>query len=165
MISNADRSELSCVGINGGKASDIYKASVERVDGTIQSVMGMSDNIVVEENEICRVITTGGGGWGDPLKREADLVAYDVTTGLVSTDAARNDYGVVVIKEGHIFLVDAAATKILRAKMSSNRDPLPLYDRGPGFEAFKKGGVIKYPTDWTDPDEGWLAFPSESYPK
>jgi N-methylhydantoinase B len=165
MISNADRSELSCVGINGGKASDIYKASVERVDGTIQSVMGMSDNIVVEENEICRVITTGGGGWGDPLKREADLVAYDVTTGLVSTDAARNDYGVVVIKEGHIFLVDAAATKILRAKMSSNRDPLPLYDRGPGFEAFKKSGVIKYPTDWTDPDEGWLAFPSESYPK
>ena len=165
MISNADRSELSCVGINGGKASDIYKASVERVDGTIQSVMGMSDNIVVEENEICRVITTGGGGWVDPLKREADLVAYDVTTGLVSTDAARNDYGVVVIKKGHIFLVDAAATKILRAKMSSNRDPLPLYDRGPGFEAFKKSGVIKYPTDWTDPDEGWLAFPSESYPK
>ena len=33
------------------------------------------------------------------------------------------------------------------------------------FEAFKKSGVIKYPTDWTDPDEGWLAFPSESYPK
>ena len=165
MISNADRSEMSCVGINGGKASGTYKASVERADGRAQPVLGMSDNIVVEENEICRVITTGGGGWGDPLKRETEMVAYDVTTGLVSVDAARKDYGVIVAKEGHVYVADTAATDALRAEMVVNRDPLALYDRGPGFEAFKKSGVIKYPEGWTDPDEGWFAFPSESYPK
>ena len=65
IISNADRSELSCVGINGGKASDVYKASVERSDGSKQQISGMSDNVIVEAGEIVRIVTTGGGGWGD----------------------------------------------------------------------------------------------------
>ena len=165
IISNADRSELSCVGINGGKASDVYKASVERSDGSKQQISGMSDNVIVEAGEIVRIVTTGGGGWGDPLKREADMVAYDVTTGLVSEDAASADYGVVVKKDGYVFDVDKEATKALRTKILSTRGPLPLYDRGPGFAAYKKSGAITYPEGWSDPDEGWLAFPSKSYPK
>ncbi len=165
IISNADRSVMSCVGINGGKASGSYNASVEHLNGEIQGVPGMSDNIIVEQGEIVRIVTTGGGGWGDPLKREADLVAYDVTTGLVSEQAARDDYGVLVTKEGHIFVTDTMATLALRSEMSAVREPLALFDRGPGFEAFKKSGAIKYPNGWVDPDKGWMAFPSESYPK
>lgn len=158
LLSNADRSELSCVGVNGGKASGIYSATILRSDGSEQPCLGMSDNVVVQEGEIARIITNGGGGWGDPSAREADMVAYDVTTGLVSEKAAREDYGVVVRKNGHNHEVDIDATEALRAKMRSTRAPLPLYDRGATFDAMRKAGKIAWPDGWEDPDKGWTAF-------
>jgi N-methylhydantoinase B len=35
----------------------------------------------------------GGGGWGDPLERDRDLVERDVLDGVVSPEAARDVYG------------------------------------------------------------------------
>ena len=32
---------------------------------------------------------------------------------------------------------------------------LPVFDRGEEFKRIKEKGVIKYPENWTDPDEGW----------
>lgn len=36
----------------------------------------------------------GGGGWGDPLKRDPYLVAQDVKNELLSVEAAHTAYGV-----------------------------------------------------------------------
>ena len=30
-----------------------------------------------------------------------------------------------------------------------------MFDRGEEFKRIKEKGVIKYPENWTDPDEGW----------
>ncbi len=49
----------------------------------------------------------GGGGYGDPMARDAEAVADDVRLGLVSVEAAARDYGVVVSEDGQI---DEAAT-------------------------------------------------------
>lgn len=49
----------------------------------------------------------GGGGFGDPLDREPDLVARDVANGAVSRTAAWEIYGVAVAGPGH----DGDATK------------------------------------------------------
>ena len=38
----------------------------------------------------------GGGGWGDPYRREAARVREDVARDYVSVEAARDDYGVVL---------------------------------------------------------------------
>ena len=38
----------------------------------------MSDTVTVKAGAVVRIVTTGGGGWGDPLKREVDKVVYDV---------------------------------------------------------------------------------------
>jgi N-methylhydantoinase B len=46
--------------------------------------------------DIYSVIWQGGGGWGDPLEREAAAVARDVVSGAVTEAAAREIYGVVV---------------------------------------------------------------------
>jgi len=54
----------------------------------------------------------GGGGYGDPLEREPELVARDVREGYVTAERAREDYGVVVDPETGE--VDAAATESLR---------------------------------------------------
>jgi len=49
----------------------------------------------------------GGGGFGDPYERAPEQVADDVAAGLVSREAARRDYGVVVDENGNL---DEAAT-------------------------------------------------------
>ena len=43
-------------------------------------------------------MTTGGGGWGDPLDREPELVLRDVIEGRVSRQAPQRDYGVVLTR-------------------------------------------------------------------
>ncbi|MCK6528370.1 hydantoinase B/oxoprolinase family protein [Myxococcota bacterium] len=55
----------------------------------------------------------GGGGYGDPRLRPAEVVAREVRDGLVSREAARRDYGVALIEGG--FRVDDETTRALRA--------------------------------------------------
>jgi N-methylhydantoinase B len=66
-------------------------------------------------NEVVRVNSPGGGGWGHPYDRDPDQVAADVRDELVATEEARAVYGVVVRAD---FTVDASATDELRARRS-----------------------------------------------
>lgn len=59
----------------------------------------------------------GAGGYGDPLNREADVVARDVVAGAVSTESARAHYG-VVIEDGEL---QVDATEALRAELRDRR--------------------------------------------
>jgi N-methylhydantoinase B len=69
-------------------------------------------HIAVDVGASAIVRTGGGGGWGDPLERDPELVRRDVAEELVSVEAARRDYGVVITRDGQI---DVAATKEARA--------------------------------------------------
>ena len=57
--------------------------------------------------------TGGGGGWGDPFEREPDAVLTDVLEGLVSIEAAKQTYGVVI--EPAAMRIDDAGTRLARA--------------------------------------------------
>jgi N-methylhydantoinase B len=156
LISNADRSILGCYGVNGGQTGQIYQVSViENGDETIHP--GMSDTVVVKPGASVRVVTTGGGGWGDPLAREADKVVYDLQCGLISERSARDNYGVVVTLKGRQWTHDAAQTQVRREKLRKERGIPPMFDRGETFRAMKAKGMVRYPDNWTDPDEGWNA--------
>ena len=115
----------------------------------------MCDTVMVPSKDSVRIVTTGGGGWGDPLKREIDKVVYDLQCGLISEQVAREQYGVVVQLEGRKWIADKDETSSLREKMSKLNANLPMFDRGEEFKRIKEKGVIKYPENWTDPDEGW----------
>jgi len=80
-----------------------------------------------------RVETTGGGGWGDPLEREPELVALDALEGKISARAAREAYGVVLAGSGGEPRVDVAATRALRERLRAARGRQPFFDRGPGY--------------------------------
>lgn len=54
----------------------------------------------------------GGGGYGEPLERDPEMVENDVINGYVSIESAREDYGVVINPETQ--RVDPNATKKLR---------------------------------------------------
>ena len=61
--------------------------------------------------DVLHFVTWGGGGWGDPLARDPELVGLEVRRGLVSR-RGRPRYGVVCDESG---AVDAAATEALRS--------------------------------------------------
>jgi N-methylhydantoinase B len=157
LISNADRSLLACYGVNGGKSGLPYRVSVIDGEGAETGHPGMSDTVTVKAGSTVRIVTTGGGGWGDPLRREVDSVVYDVQCGIVSETAAREHYGVVLVKNGRRWEADIAATDALRAERIKARGPLPMFDRGPYFEQMKKQGAVTRPEGWADPDAGWMA--------
>ena len=66
----------------------------------------------IEAGQRLRTCPAGGGGVGDPLERELDAVLADVGNGLVSVDAAREEYGVAVDPES--LELDAERTAALR---------------------------------------------------
>ncbi len=162
LLSNADRAMLNTYGVNGGGPGAPYAISVEDPAGDVREVAGMADGIEVEAGSVVRIVTTGGGGWGDALRREPALVCRDVESGLVSAAAARERYGVVLACEDGAWSIDGAATRNLRAEMAARRGPLPLFDRGPYFEARKAEGGIAWPEGWQDPDAAWRAEPVEA---
>ena len=65
----------------------------------------------------------GGGGWGDPFKRDPQRVLDDVLDEYVSLEAAERDYGVVF--EGRLddytLQVDEEATKAFREQRAGGR--------------------------------------------
>ena len=154
-LSNADRALMNTYGVNGGRHGGTYGVEIEGADGGRRALAGMEDRVPVAAGATIAIRTTGGGGWGDPLAREAELVCYDVQCGLVSEQAARDDYGVVVAREGRRHVLDRAATNALRSEMRARRGRLPMFDRGPYFAAMKD--EIERPEGWPDPDEGWYA--------
>ena len=64
---------------------------------------------------VVRVMTAGGGGFGDPLERDAELVAADVRLGYISRDAASRYYGVALTETG---VVDRERTRVARLSLS-----------------------------------------------
>jgi N-methylhydantoinase B len=67
----------------------------------------------------------GGGGYGDPLDRDPERVAWDVREGWISIDRARSIYGVVLEVGGEIFCVDLQRTEELRREIRQ-RKPVAL---------------------------------------
>jgi N-methylhydantoinase B len=139
-IVTADRVRLGCYGVNGGKAGEPFCVTVD-FEGEARELGGLVDGEPVLRGQIVRVVTTGGGGWGDPFEREPALVLADVVEGRVSVDRARDDYGVVLAGAGTADVaVDEAATAERRATLRAQRTgPLPMIDRGTGFTKMLRG--------------------------
>jgi len=69
----------------------------------------------LKDGEAFRLRSGGGGGFGNPLDRPAEIVAEDVRQGYVSLTAALDLYGVIV--DPDTFAVDEAATDKRRAEI------------------------------------------------
>ena len=133
-LSVADRSILGCWGLAGGHAGAPFRVTVDPGGPNERILPGLVDDEPIAAGTLVRIETTGGGGWGDPLDREPDLVGRDVLEGKVSDEAAREVYGVVVrVVDDATFEIDAKATAAQRAQLRASRPPRPFFDRGPGY--------------------------------
>ncbi|HDI78411.1 MAG TPA: hydantoinase B/oxoprolinase family protein [Desulfobacteraceae bacterium] len=72
----------------------------------------------LKPGDIVVMDTAGGGGYGDPLERDPELVLEDVLEGYVSVEGSKRDYGVVIDIEKE--QIDWEGTKTLREKLKTN---------------------------------------------
>jgi N-methylhydantoinase B len=120
-------------GVNGGHPGKRAKKVLERADGSEEIVGNKVESVSVKAGDLLHFITWGGGGWGDPLARDPELVGLEIRQGLVTPEGARA-YGVVADQSG---AVDSAATAALRADITASRGELPLFDYGPSIDALR----------------------------
>lgn len=113
-----------------------------RRDGSREVVGAHATNVTLQEGDVFRFQAGSGGGWRDPLEREPGLVAKDVRLGLLTTEEARQAYGVMLETADR---VDEAATSAQRdglrqSRLSSAEPPLHPVDHDPiGPEARAAG--------------------------
>lgn len=136
-MSIADRTILSCWGVNGGRAGRPFQVTIDPGGPNEREMPGLVDDEPVRAGEIIRIRTTGGGGWGNPLDRVVWRVERDVRQGKVSTQAAYEDYGVVLYEMADGIHADTAATEELRSRRREKTPP--FFDRGPGFPVLSGG--------------------------
>jgi N-methylhydantoinase B len=120
-------------GVNGGHPGMRAKKVLERADGSTEIVGNKVEDVPVKSGDLLHYITWGGGGWGDPLERDPELVGLEIRQGLVTPEGARH-YGVAADENGAI---DSEATDKLRAEIKAKRGELPLFDYGPSIDELR----------------------------
>jgi N-methylhydantoinase B len=112
----SDRHTIPPYGLYGGRPG---KPSQNWLNpGTENRPLPSKLTMTIRKGEVFRHEVAGAGGYGDPLERDPAAVARDVRNEVVSRDAARADYGVVIDDEGRI---EAQATERLRAERRRQR--------------------------------------------
>jgi N-methylhydantoinase B len=86
-------------GLFGGKNSTLNTIELRYEDGKVYKTTSKDLVEDVPEGTILFQQAGGGGGYGDPFKRNPLLVAREVRDGILSLEKAREDYGVVVDPE------------------------------------------------------------------
>ncbi|MEW5424809.1 hydantoinase B/oxoprolinase family protein [Amorphus sp. 3PC139-8] len=132
-------------GLNGGFCGEKAAVFIKRAGDDRFNPIPKIDSLEVDAGDVVRILTPGGGGFGSPLDRDPQSVLRDVRNDMISIEAARNCYGVLIGSE----TVDVEATADLRARMKS--DAL--------HEAFSFGPERQtYDAVWTD--DAWLRLMS-----
>lgn len=96
-----ERSKTPAWGLNGGKDGSGPEITVAFPDGSVSGALKMRARSL-PEGTVVTSRTGGGGGNGDPMQRAFDDVVRDVRRGLVSKEAAKTEYGVVIKDDGSV---------------------------------------------------------------
>ena len=123
-----DNCRQPAFGVHGGLAGAPGRVTVNPDGPEPRDIATMGDGVRLAKGDLVRIVTPGGGGWGDPADRPAEDVLADVLDGFVSEAAAARDYGVVLDGER----VDADATRARRAAMVR---PTAMFHRGRYYDA------------------------------
>ena len=116
-------------GVNGGHGARPARVLVNPGTPRERELKPLSDQNRLQRGDLLRIMTSGGGGWGDPLRRPHAQVRDDVLDGFISPESSLDDYGVVLQGEG--MRVDEVGTEKRRAAM---RGGTKMFHRGNYFE-------------------------------
>ena len=105
-------------GVLGGGEGIAYP-HMARDAGTGKKIrdMGNDKPYVVKDGEVWEGCGCSGGGFGDPVDRDPELVRYDAREEFISLESARDIYGVVLDTEPELYAVNYEATRKLREEI------------------------------------------------
>jgi len=120
---NGTSSPHAC-GVHGGTGN--LNPSVSKIDlktgkKIILSQQELLTPFTLKDDEACLTIETGGGGFGDPLERDPEMVREDTINYLISPEKARDVYGVILNTETEAFDIDYEATKRCREELKAKK--------------------------------------------
>jgi len=110
-------------GLFGGMAGSLNEMEFFFPDGRHHKPGSKEIVPFIPPGTVMRQVAGGGGGYGNPLLRSAKRVAEEVKKGIISINAARKDYGVVVDPE--TFQVDGEQTEEIRRSRGSGIEGEP----------------------------------------
>jgi len=116
----ADHAIIPPFGVAGGLSGAVNRFVVLR-DGEVvepSPIAGKVGGFKLMKDDIVRIESSGGGGYGDPLKRDPERIERDVHLGYLSVADAKQRYAVVLRADGK---VDEAATVDERERARSAR--------------------------------------------
>jgi N-methylhydantoinase B len=119
-----DRERSITWGLWGGLPSIPHGVWVNPGQDKERYLGSLFSGVPLQQGDTVQRPSAGGGGLGDPLKRDIQSVLSDVVAGYVSVERAKKDYGVVV----HVvdldldqYRIDENATLAERARIASHR--------------------------------------------
>ena len=115
----SDKRRYRPFGLEGGReGSPSYNILNPGDTETILTTMGTAP---MRNGALIRHELASGGGWGNPLERDPDMVLSDLLDEKISIDHAREIYGVIFINTGTMppISVDLKETEQLRKAMMS----------------------------------------------
>ncbi len=114
-----DRAIIPPWGASGATPGSTNSFTVIRDGHEIQpsSIPGKVKGFPLKVGDVVLMRATAGGGVGDPLDREPEMVLKDVAEGYVSSERARDVYG-VALRNGE---VDLARTEEIRQEVRRRR--------------------------------------------
>ena len=111
----SDKRRYRPFGLEGGREGSPSNNILNPGDTeTILTTMGTAP---MRNGDLIRHELASGGGWGNPLERDPDMVLSDLLDEKISIDHAREIYGVIFINNGQS--VDLKETEQLRKAMMS----------------------------------------------
>lgn len=112
-----ERGKVPPRGVVGGGDAAPNRFFYQQADGEhAPPMVSKMVAIHIERGQYVRLETPGGGGHGDALLRDPEVVRADVVEGYVTAAAARAAYGVVMTEDGTL---DASATAALRKERTA----------------------------------------------
>jgi N-methylhydantoinase B len=102
-------------GLFGGKSGKPSGSIFYRKNGRVEHWRKFR-HLLLRVGETYSIVGGGGGGYGDPLEREPDLVRRDVMNEYVSLEKAREEYGVVFRKNHEVDLERTMKLRLSRQK-------------------------------------------------
>jgi N-methylhydantoinase B len=76
----------------GGREGSANQIEILRADGR-KELYAVVSGLTVNRDDVIRITTANGGGYGDPRERDRAAVADDLRNGYVTAEQAANEYG------------------------------------------------------------------------
>ena len=105
-------------GAAGGLPGATMRYTIARADGRVEPLHIQAVGVRLAPGEHFELHCASGGGFGDPLDREADEVLADLAARRLDAATARDVYGVITGADGK---ADLAATEANRKGLRSER--------------------------------------------